>query len=528
MKRENQIIILLLVVAGLVLFSGLGRTSIYIVDESRNAQAGWEMLQSGDYIVPQFNHGLRGHKPPLHYWLMSLAYGIGGKSAFTARFFSVVLALLLFTGLYHFAKRYSSKQVGWWVVISCAVALYLPLQLRLATPDPYLISLFGLGMMSLFVGWQEQRLVYLFAGYVLLGLAALAKGPIAPAMAGLSVLIYLLWERKVAWSEMLRFRPFVGVALFLAVAVPWYILVHQETDGVFTRAFFLEHNIDRFSSTKEGHGGSLYMTPILFIASMLPFSVLLPQAWRYHKQELQSHYRFAASIVLGFLIFFTVSRTILPSYPAPAYPFLALLLAPVLQRISTGEERIHNWQMVFLLIIGIGLPIGGYFGLKSIPEAVPISGQAFWLVIVTVGLLTATILHFRKQPAACIWTIAGSFCLLQMILLGYLFPRLDATNHVLQSRPFIPEAQPPIIAYHKFSPAYVFQYGAPIHFARTAADFETYIQQYGEQCPMVLTVADRVNDIDCDPRLQFLFQQKDLFERPVTVLYRYENDESCP
>ena len=126
-------------------------------------------------------------------------------------------------------------------------------------------------------------------------------------------------------------------------------------------------------------------------------------------------------------------------------------------------------------------------------------------------------------PAA----IATAFWLLQIILLGYLLPQLDRQNHVQQSLALLQAREQPIITYHKFSPAYVFNHRAPVHFARTAADYDLLIQKFGDQCPLVLTVDDRKNDIDCDPRLQFLFKQKDLFERPVTTIYRYEK-ESCP
>ena len=509
------------------LFLGLGSTSIYIVDESRNAQAGWEMLQSGDYIVPHFNHGLRGDKPPLHYWFMTIAYAIGGKTAFAARFFSAFVGLLLIAGLYQFSRRYHRSEVSFWLVLCCASAVYLPLQLKLATPDPYLIAFFGLGMLALWHGWQQQHLGYLLAGYLFIGLASLAKGPIAPAMAGLSMVIFLLWDGKLKWTYIRQFRPFLGALIFLAVALPWYLLVHAKTDGIFTQAFFVEHNIDRFSSTKEGHGGGVWVVPLLMLVSLLPFSVFLPQGIRYFRKEGKSHDRLAASIVIAFLVFFTISRTKLPSYPAPAYPFLALFLAPALAQMAKEEQRLYTWQLLLLLMISLGLPIGAYFGLASIPEGAHLQGQAVWLVPCSLAVLLAGWYHLQQQPRRVLYAIATAFWLLQIILLGYLLPQLDRQNHVQQSLALLQAREQPIIAYHKFSPAYVFNHRAPVHFARTAADYDLLIQKFGDQCPLVLTVDDRKNDIDCDPRLQFLFKQKDLFERPVTTIYRYEK-ESCP
>ena len=140
------------VITLLVLYLGLGDTSVYIVDEARNAQAAWEMLQAEEWVVPLFNDGLRGDKPPLHYWMMRGAYWVGGKSAFIARFFFALSGFLLIIGCYFFAKKHYHRLTARWTVLVMGSALYLPLQLRLATPDPYLISLFASAMLSLFTG----------------------------------------------------------------------------------------------------------------------------------------------------------------------------------------------------------------------------------------------------------------------------------------------------------------------------------------------------------------------------------------
>lgn len=515
----------LMLTAFLVLFLGLDATSIYIVDEARNTQAAWEMMQAKEWIVPMFNDGLRGDKPPLHYWMMRVAYWVGGKNAFAARFFSASFGFLIILGCYFFANKHYDRLTARWSILIMTSALYLPLQFRLGTPDPYLISLFAGGMLVLFKGWQEKRRFWLAVGYFVLGLATLAKGPVAPVMAALSISIFLLWDRNFNWPTIRQFSPFWGMVIVLAVALPWFIAVHRQTGGVFTQAFFVEHNLERFSTTKEGHGGGIWLVPLLLIVSTLPFSVFLPQAWSTYQQAPGQVSRYTGSIVLAFLVFFTLSQTKLPSYPAPAYPFFALLLAPGVAAIYQGQKNIFHWQMIFLLLLSLALPFGVYFGLSSIPEALDLSWQAAWLIPVPILVLFATVVHFRKQAQRSLQLIASAFVLLQILLFTLLLPQLDRKNHVQQSQYlFTPGTR--VIAYHKFSPAYVFYHDQPIRLAKTAKEFEALIQQYGGQCPLVLTTTDRKNDIDCDQRLQLLFQQKDLFENPVTIIYRYEY-ESC-
>jgi 4-amino-4-deoxy-L-arabinose transferase-like glycosyltransferase len=54
-------------------------------DEPRFAEASREMLQSGNFIVPTFNHAPRYAKPPLIYWCQAASYLIFGENAFAAR-----------------------------------------------------------------------------------------------------------------------------------------------------------------------------------------------------------------------------------------------------------------------------------------------------------------------------------------------------------------------------------------------------------------------------------------------------------
>ncbi len=60
--------------AVLLMFVGLGSMGLTDRDEGRNAEAGREMLETGDWISPTFNYEPRFAKPVLVYWLMSLSF----------------------------------------------------------------------------------------------------------------------------------------------------------------------------------------------------------------------------------------------------------------------------------------------------------------------------------------------------------------------------------------------------------------------------------------------------------------------
>src|SRR6478752_9922944 len=89
----NKNLLILLAVSVVVFFANIGGTSIYVLDEAKNAGCAMEMYQRGDWVVPTFNGVLRTDKPPLHYYFMKVAYGIFGINSFSARVFSSLMGI---------------------------------------------------------------------------------------------------------------------------------------------------------------------------------------------------------------------------------------------------------------------------------------------------------------------------------------------------------------------------------------------------------------------------------------------------
>ena len=96
-----------------------------------------------------------------------------------------------------------------------------------------------------------------------MGLGTLAKGPVAIALPGAAIFIWLIWEKRL--KEIFSWKILVAGVIMFAVAVPWYLLVDKETNGEWTKGFFLQHNFGRFSEPMEGHGGPFIIVPIIVL-----------------------------------------------------------------------------------------------------------------------------------------------------------------------------------------------------------------------------------------------------------------------
>src|SRR5437879_6937195 len=97
----------------------------------------------------------------------------------------------------------------------------------------------------------------------------LAKGPVAPVLAAIIIVVFVLSIRSTALLARTLWLP--GITLFCAVAVPWYVAV-QMRNPEFFRVFILEHNLARFRTNLYHHTEPLwYFVPVLLLG-LIPWS----------------------------------------------------------------------------------------------------------------------------------------------------------------------------------------------------------------------------------------------------------------
>ena len=260
---------LLITAVALILIIRLGSPDIYILDEAKNAQCAKEMMQRDDLIVPTFNNQLRADKPPLHYFFMILSYKMFGISAFSVRFFSVLMGLFIILITYFYTKKFSDPFTAFCSVLVLATSTHFLFEIRLAVPDPYLIFFLTLGLLSAYTWLQENNPLQLYIAAVSFGLAILSKGPVAIILPGLCLLIWIIWQKKL--KKILNKHFWFALILVALIALPLYILVHKASNGLWTAAFFGKHNFNRFMTIKEGHGGFFFIPVLFLLIGLLPF-----------------------------------------------------------------------------------------------------------------------------------------------------------------------------------------------------------------------------------------------------------------
>src|ERR1700683_4106054 len=254
---------------------GLGQFGLIGADEPRYAQVAREMLERRDLITPV----LGGHpwleKPPLYYWQAMLAYSIFGVSDWAARLPSALDAALLVLAVYFFLRRFKfgfELDGALITASSAAIAGFA----HAASMDMALATAFGIGMLSWWAWRESEKKIYLGVFYAFMALGMLAKGPVAPFLAALVIVLYAIAVKD--WRLILKSVWLPGIILFCAIALPWYVAV-QMRNPQFFREFIVQQNLNRFSENLYHHREPIwYYLPMTALA-LAPWTVFVIAAF---------------------------------------------------------------------------------------------------------------------------------------------------------------------------------------------------------------------------------------------------------
>ncbi len=465
----------LLSLCGLLFFWGLGSIGLTDRDEGRNAEAGREMLETGDWITPTFNYEPRFYKPVLIYWLMSGSYAALGVDEFAARFPSALFGTALILLQYWFLSRYRGAQIGLFGALMLLLNIEIIGLSRMALTDSVLVFLTTLAQMGFWMGFHGEGRArhWLWCFYAGMALATLTKGPVGFIVPLVTMILYLSLTKQ--WSNFWqRGFPLAGGALFVLLTLPWYatmLAIHGSTYVTIAKS----QTVGRFMAPMEGHGfGFLFYVPVLLLG-FFPWSGLLPMAlhhvftdWRASRTmppvpddrasalprrsppaELEL---FVALWVVGSFLFFTLSSTRLQHYIAPLFPAAAILAACAWHR-SLLDPAVRGARMAIHFMMGLGLILA--VGFASIPwlysrflgkmlnefpaaglldPSAPDAGPHAAAMILLIGM--ALVGYFglnESRRAGAFWAAGATLALVALIVLQLTLP--------LANRYFIAPAQ---------------------------------------------------------------------------------------
>ena len=360
----------LLIAALLIRLLSLGTYPLMDTTEARYGEMARLMVETGNWLTPQFDYGVPfWGKPPLFTWMSASGIELLGVNEFAVRTPHWLAGVLVIVLMAWFARRQGyDALVTALVLATCGL---FSIAAGAVMTDMALTLGMTLAMLGFYLCWLGERR-WGYIGFVGLAIGLLAKGPVVLVLVGLAVMPWLFLQHGVtgAWRVLWRRFPLIGGTLLMsAIALPWYVLAEQATPG-FLDYFIVGEHFKRF--VVSGWQGDLYgsahdeprgMIWLFWLASAAPWSVVLPvmywrkrkhvQTWACEQKQLLS---FLALWLVSPMLLFTMAGNILPAYVLPGVPALGLLIAMVL----CGSRQEQLWFKVtagvvpLLLIVAVG------------------------------------------------------------------------------------------------------------------------------------------------------------------------------
>jgi 4-amino-4-deoxy-L-arabinose transferase-like glycosyltransferase len=308
-------------------------------DEGRYAEMAREMLLSGDWITTRLNGIKYFEKPPLHTWMSALSFAMFGFGEWQARLWNGLCGIFGVFMVGYTGQRVFGGRAGLYAAMVLGSMMFWAAASQFNSLDLSVAATMALSLCALLIAQQDgnapsQRRNWMLVCWTGMALSLLAKGLIGIVLPGAVLVIYALWSGdRAIWR---RLHIGAGAALFLLIALPWFLLVAAKNPEQ-PQFFFIHEHWDRFFLKTHHREGPWYYFLLLLLPATLPWLAVLPASLAMAAKTAASRFQTGRLLlvwIVFILFFFSYSSSKLPGYMLPVFPALALLAGVYLEKAS--------------------------------------------------------------------------------------------------------------------------------------------------------------------------------------------------
>lgn len=419
----------LLLIALVVLGTGLGLRDPWPADEPRFALVAKQMVESGQWLFPMRGGEIYPDKPPMFMWGIAIAYLLTGSIKVAFLLPSLLAGLLTLVLVWDLGRRLWQPSVGFLAGILLLFTVQFTLQAKTAQIDALVTCFITLGLYSFIRfllcngGWR-----WYWLGWFAAGLGIITKGVGVLALLVLIPAIWTHWDKIRSASRHDWLKGLAGpLWMLLAIGlwlVPMLIAVAQSGDPVlqaYRDNILLRQTVTRYANAWHHIKPFWYYLTSVIPPFWLPLTLLLPWLvveWRKAIGARDQRIILLLGYLLLVVLFFSISPGKRGVYITPATPALALLSAPFIAGLLA-----RRWPA--RLLAGLGwllgiLCVGGAVALAlsaRLASRVSELGPTPWLPLLVMGgvlllvngLLRRAPLTALLASLACGWLIYSSW-----------------------------------------------------------------------------------------------------------------------
>lgn len=324
----------------------LGRKPLTDWDEAIYAEVSREML-GHSWLIPHWNAALWLEKPPLMLWITAVFFHLFGVTEFWARAASALSGVAMVGVLHWWLARRRDTLAAWLSTLVLLGTFGFLHACHTGEMDAMLslgcvIALIGLAQVE---AENDSGWLLFWTGFAV---AAMTKGAASVTLPITAAILTAVERRR------LRGAFFVGLAICLAIALPWHLAMFHLFGRDFVREYLGLHVLTRATRQIEGHNTAWWFYFKVLLVAAPPFVLLYPAAVA-RALRRDSRLRAFAVFALVVLGFFSVVQTRLPQYIVPMYPALAVVTAAWLRdrvrRLLAGPRRVLWTRLAAVAVI---------------------------------------------------------------------------------------------------------------------------------------------------------------------------------
>lgn len=442
--------------------ASLGDYSLLDNNEGLYAGIAREMLSRGEFAIPYFDGLPYLEKPPLLFWLTALSFHLFGFGETAARLAPALSSLAVVAAAALLGFRTHRPLVGLIAGTIVATSLVAMVIGRTVYFDMLLTACLSWAIVCAYFGLIEDRRGWMVAAAVALALATLAKGFVALALGGTTMLAFLIATRAAAHQWRRMFDP-AAILVYLAIILPWHIAAALER-GEWISFYLYNEHIGRFLGAREPRdyytGPFWYYLPRLF-GYLAPWTVVLPLLILRPRQAVdEPGDRLAALLWCWFgaaLVVFSAAGNKANYYMIVAVVPMALLIARrIAQWFEAGRSK-YLWILAgaaSAVIGGAMVTIDAACG-PNLGELYPFCAQITPVTYVPILIVVAGFVAASRRWRHVEWRPLLPFLLIAALSLPLRHVVIEAATHFddrLSQRALAEK----LLAIDRVRPVYVF------------------------------------------------------------------------
>ncbi|MDX1584679.1 MAG: glycosyltransferase family 39 protein, partial [Thermoanaerobaculia bacterium] len=235
---------LLVLAVGSAWISPFGR-ELTVGDETKYSRVVWEMADSDEVLVPRLEGEPYAHKPPLHFWILTLlshVFGLGSTWTYVLPSLLFFLVLNWLTAVV--ATRIAGMQRG-----LIASALFSTFWLawvvaQTARMDMMFVAAITAGAILIFEHFEHGKRGSVVTAGLLFGIAILVKGPMGGVI-GIVLFSIERFRRRHSTERRGWVEPLLALLAILVVPLIWLVPAIFAGGGDYGRELLVDQSLGR-------------------------------------------------------------------------------------------------------------------------------------------------------------------------------------------------------------------------------------------------------------------------------------------